>query len=101
MGSLYLKLFHGRGLPNEQLNDWGSDGPVFGPLSFVHTTYASLIHLGEPDHPFDSLGDLQVIEGLVYYDGVYYGDWSVFGEDQLDEHLRGLIQPYDEGKAGW
>jgi hypothetical protein len=37
---VYLHLFHGRKSPDEQLDDWGEDGPVLGPLKYVHTTYA-------------------------------------------------------------
>ena len=74
---LYLELFHGRPDPAADLDDWGEQGPVFGPLSFVHTTYGSVIHLGEPTAPFDTIGDLYIVEGLVYYNGMYYGDWSV------------------------
>ncbi|GEM_PF-912660 len=36
---LYLHLYHGRKDPDEDLEDWGSDGPVIGPLAYVHTTY--------------------------------------------------------------
>lgn len=41
---LYLGLFHGR-KPGEELDDWGSQGPVIGPLKFVHTTYGFHIKL--------------------------------------------------------
>lgn len=37
---LYIRLFHGRTDPNQDMDDWGTDGPVFGPYEFVHTTYA-------------------------------------------------------------
>jgi hypothetical protein len=38
-GRLYLHLFHGRDRPDQSLDDWGFDGPHFGPLSAVHQTY--------------------------------------------------------------
>ena len=37
--TIYLKLMHGRGSPNQQMNDWGFDGPVLGPFEAVHFTY--------------------------------------------------------------
>jgi hypothetical protein len=37
---LYIRLFHGRTDPDQDMDDWGSDGPVFGPYEFAHTTYA-------------------------------------------------------------
>lgn len=98
-GKLYLQLFHGRECPAEQLEDWGKQGPVFGPLSYVHTTYGEHIKLGKPDWPHDNLGDLYVHDGLVYYDGMWYGDWSVFGEDTLNAELRKRHVPYSASKA--
>jgi hypothetical protein len=98
--SVYLRLFHGRKNPTDQLDNWGSDGPVFGPLSYVHTTYASHIKLGEPDQPFDNLGDLTMANDLVYYDGVWYGDWSVFSVEQLDDdQLRAMLVPFEQARA--
>src|SRR5690349_3416947 len=32
-----LELFHGRKSPDEELNDWGSSGPVLGPFRWIHT----------------------------------------------------------------
>src|SRR6266540_2029269 len=46
---LYLALFHGRKTPDEDMEDWGFDGPMIGPLSYVHTTYRSHLWLGFSD----------------------------------------------------
>jgi hypothetical protein len=76
---LYIRLFHGRKAIDEELNDWGEDGPVLGPLKWVHTTYATTLHIcneGELDG-----GVIDTYEGMVYYNGMYYGDWSVFITD--------------------
>jgi hypothetical protein len=40
-GRLYLHLFHGRNTPDEKLDDWGFQGPYFGPLDYFHITYIS------------------------------------------------------------
>ncbi len=84
----YIELFHGRTDPKEELEDWGSPGPIFGPLQFVHTTYACHIKFNYADES-QRHGWLNVTEDFVYYDGVYYGDWSVFTElsDDLKERL--------------
>lgn len=79
--AVYLRLFHGRKHPDEELDDWGSDGPVFGPLDYVHTTYACHIKLGVPHHA--DLCELFLTGDMVYYDGVWYGDWTVFGRKEL------------------
>lgn len=36
--SVYLYLFHGRATPDEDVEDWGCEGPAIGPLDYVHTT---------------------------------------------------------------
>ena len=36
---LYIRLFHGRTDPDQDMDDWGFDGPVLGPYQFAHTTY--------------------------------------------------------------
>lgn len=70
---VYLKLFHGRDTLTEELEDWGYDGPVIGPVPYVHTTYASDVkfHLDGLDHM------LPIIEGLVKHEGKFYGDFSI------------------------
>ena len=89
----YLRLFHGRSDPQQSLDDWGDDGPIFGPYDFVHTTYADRIKLGNED---DHL--LRIVEGLVYYGGMYYGDWSVFGESG-HSLVRGSLTAFDPQQA--
>ena len=70
---LYLHLYHGRQFPGERLEDWGSEGPTFGPYESIQITYGAHIKMHAPDG-FD---DLTWYEDLVFYDGVYYGDLSI------------------------
>jgi hypothetical protein len=83
---LYLGLFHGRDNPGEKMEAWGFTGPMIGPLTYCHTTYATQIKLqfdchtdavryfgecnGEVALPMD--GD------MVVFRGRYFGDWTVF-----------------------
>lgn len=92
---LYLRLFHGRTTPQEDLDDWGTDGPVFGPYEFAHITYASILRLGKQD---DTCDELHCFEDLLYYDGVYYGDWTVFNQDTLDDGQY-VLTPFEQEKA--
>jgi hypothetical protein len=69
---MYLELFHGRETPDQQLDDWGKPGPVIGPLEYVHITYGSDIKFGFNDKT-KSDGWLIVVDGLVYYDRLFYG----------------------------
>ena len=80
---LYIRLFHGRADPNQDMDDWGTDGPVFGPYEFAHTTYKSHLKLGRPEGHCDEL--FVHAEDMVFYDGVYYGDWSVFARETLQQ----------------
>ena len=37
-GKMFLRLYHGRTDPGQEMDDWGFVGPTFGPLScYVHT----------------------------------------------------------------
>lgn len=45
----YLKLLHGRETPDEEMDDWGPDGPWIGPLEWFHCTYMTFISLGFVD----------------------------------------------------
>lgn len=90
---LYLALFHGRTDPSEDMEDWGFDGPMIGPLKFVHTTYGNEIKF-----EFDSedtarrctgMADVsgwltKTSDDLLSSDGglSYYGDWTVFNHVQ-------------------
>lgn len=93
---LHLAVYHGRDSVDRQMDDWGSPGPLFGPLASCHTTYARLIRL-----QFESASDearffraiefphpqhLRLEQDLILYNGVYYRDWSLFhaGVDDCD-----------------
>jgi len=72
---MYIELFNGRKDPDKILDDWGKVGPIFGPLCFAHSTYATDIKLG-----FDDMDEkrLLYVGDCVYYNGVYYGEVNVF-----------------------
>lgn len=85
---VYIRLYHGRTHPGEDLDDWGKDGPIIGPLEAVHCTYGTNLRLSfvsDEDRAryFEWGGieqDLRHEEDLVAYAGMYYGDWAVFCE---------------------
>lgn len=89
-----IELFHGRTNPYEQLEAWGCHGPVF-LVEYVHVTYAGDIKLGLPEPAGD--GDLHYVKDLVYYDGIYYGDWSVFPEALLrrEPEIKARLARFD------
>lgn len=80
---LYIHLFHGRKTVDEDMNDWGDDGPIIGPVDYFHLTYGNDIKLG------DDLCHLHIDNtGLLYFDGMYYGDFSVLDGPT---YLAGLV----------
>ena len=72
---IYINLFHGRADPNQDLNDWGPVGPIFGPYEGIQSN-ACDIWLRDSDNP--ELHCLRYYEDMVYYDNVYYGDYFIF-----------------------
>ncbi len=73
------------------MDDWGADGPIFGPYDFVHTTYALNLKLG-------TCNELFCYEDMVYYGGVYYGDWAVFDLETLKKG-KYKSRVFDQEKA--
>ncbi len=70
---VYLNIFHGRNHPSEELDDWGFDGPVVGPLASVGWTYGNIRLIGEDgrDEP------LLVADDLIAFEGKFYGDFAI------------------------
>lgn len=86
---LYLGLFHGfkSWIEREEIDDWGANGAVIGPVEYVQTTYACHIKMkfvnpgdskkyGLPEEVIDELHINK--DGCVEFDGMEYGDWTVF-----------------------
>lgn len=72
---------------------------MFGPYLHAHTTYGDHIKLGRIDlNETDELYDeLYVVDGLVWYNGFWYGDWSVFDAQafvDFPDLLKRLV-PFD------
>lgn len=96
---MYLDLFHGRADPDQDMEDWGEQGPIIGPLEYGHTTYSSTLRIrfnDVNDHDlffmrevtgynvatgevfFEDEAWLEIKGDMVFYEGMYYGDWSFF-----------------------
>ncbi len=75
-GKMYLRLYHGRTDPDQQMEDWGFVGPTFGPLScYVHTYCCTFRMIGEA-HISEVW--LETHNDMIRWDGRYYGDLKVF-----------------------
>jgi hypothetical protein len=75
-GKMYLRLYHGRSDPTQEMNDWGFDGPTFGPLScYVHTyccTFRIFAECGTQEVLLDKYDD------MIQWNGCFFGDMEVF-----------------------
>ncbi len=73
---LYLRLYHGRTDPSQEMDGWGFAGPTFGPLSCYTQTYCCdfWIHVEHDNHALR----LHTHDDLIRWDGCYYGDLEVF-----------------------
>ncbi len=75
-GKLYLRLSHGRTDPDQEMEDHGFDGPLFGPLSRYHHTYCLTLR------SYAESGDeelwLHVHEDMIQWDCCFYGELEVF-----------------------
>ena len=64
------------------MDDWGSKGPVLGPYELTQATYAFHLKLIKSD---GNCNELMYFEDMLYYDGVYYGDWGLFSSKTFKE----------------
>ncbi len=85
---LYLGLLHGFESEEQraEVDDWGENGALIGPLAYVHTTYATHVKtrfMNESDAdkyglPSEVCTELPINEDCLCFDGKQYGDWTVF-----------------------
>ncbi len=75
-GKMYLRLYHGRTDPAQEMDEWGVDGPTFGPLScYVHTYCCTFRIHGDCN---TSEVWLKKHDDMIRWDGCFYGDMEVF-----------------------
>ncbi|MBZ4187668.1 hypothetical protein [Niabella beijingensis] len=69
---MYIHFYHGRKTIEEELNDWGEDGPIVS-VSFISWTYGNLkLHDETDDFTF-----LSQAEDLIPLGNMYYGDFEL------------------------
>lgn len=71
--AVFLELFHGRDDAYADMEDWGDEGPILGPLDYVHITYGSIVHISFNGDDYD----LVFANDCLGYAGIFYGDFSV------------------------
>lgn len=97
---LYFSLYHGRRTVDEDLDDWGRNGPRFRNFGQCFITYGSSIRLiyRQPCDDLDEVYFTISEGGLVYYDGWYYGDFSL---ELATDLVTGDFATYSRELAKW
>ena len=78
--SVYIKLFHGRDDPEQDMDDWGYDGPTLGPFEAVCFTYCTHVRCFTDENNDEELC-LSFHDGMLVHDGKYYGDFEVVAKE--------------------
>jgi len=98
---IYLRLYHGfvSGDERSEVGDWGDEGPIIGPLFYVHTTYMSTVGIlfkNKKDANRYGFEEEEVLLDLhddcICWNYMEYGDWVVF-ENQEELPVK---QPKEE-----
>jgi hypothetical protein len=75
-GKMYLRLYHGRTDPAQEMDDWGFVGPTFGPLSCYVQTYCCNFRIHGDDDSSEVW--LEKHDDVIRWDGCFYGDMELF-----------------------
>jgi hypothetical protein len=75
-GKMYLRLYHGRTDPAQEMDEWGFVGPTFGPLSCYVHTYCSTFRIHGEFGTHEVW--LEKHDDLIAWNGCFYGDMEVF-----------------------
>ena len=76
---LYLHLLHGRNQLDQEMTDWGFEGPTLGPLKFVQGIYLDYLWI-EFTGTEQSMR-IEYSEDCLVYDNQYFGQYTVFCQD--------------------
>lgn len=86
-----LQLYHGRKSKDGKTLGWGAEGPVLevDRVTMTYSTIVRILFTGQDDYGFL---EEYCINELFFYDGMYYGDWSI---QPLDTDSEQVVQKYD------
>jgi hypothetical protein len=78
--------------PDATMNDWGEDGPLLGPFEWVQITYFQTVRCGLADG-----GEVWLTryDDMVFYDGMYYGDFDVLSSKNSSRISGKKVAPYE------
>ncbi len=78
--SVYIKLFHGRDDPEQDMDDWGYNGPTLGPFEAVCFTYCTDVRCIINEMTGEDLR-LSFHTDMLVHEGKYYGDFEIVAKE--------------------
>jgi len=81
-GKMYVRLYHGRTDPEQDMDDWGFQGPTFGPLSCYVHTYCSTFRIHGESNASELW--LETHRDMIRWGGSFFGDLEVFVAGEND-----------------
>lgn len=97
--SVYISLFHGRNDPDAIMEDWGEPGPLLGPFEWIQVSYLKNIRVGFLDEKGNNQdGMFAVVDDMVFYDGMYYGDYDILSASRLStrDMKKSMAERFDQ-----
>ena len=96
---MIMELYHGRTDPNQNMEDWGSQGPLL-LVDGATVTYGDSVRIKFTDQvDYEFLKDF-LHEDLFFFDGVYYGDFAFIPADSGSTNEEGQKpELFDPNKA--
>ena len=73
---MYLRLYHGRTDPAQDMDGWGFAGPTFGPLSCYVHTYCRTFRIHAECGTEEAW--LETCDDMIRWGGSFYGDMELF-----------------------
>ena len=97
---MVMHLYNGRNTPDEQLDDWGFDGPHL-LVQWVHITYLTTLWVRPRGHTNEQL--LDTSDDLIGYNGKYYGDVEFYSlvDPDIDPRDNAKYENFLYQKARW
>ena len=111
-----LFLYHGRKTVDEEVEDWGYDGPTIEDVNYLHDTYHSNLTIAfrtraamhkaieitgweiRDKHAY--LLQVPITEGLMKTKDGFFGDWDFNDDDHRFWSWRNTVDMYARHKLG-
>ena len=95
---IYITLFHGRNHPEQDMQDWGFQGPRIGPLNFIQFTYGHMRFEFKKSVTEKHIRDVLKVKTMPEFELEYYEDMIVWSEMYFGDMSIEYLKPVSEEK---